>query len=465
MPRKFFPFAVFILAVLACAVPSTSIEPTAPPVDEVQTMVAGTLTASAPHDLPTATQPPPTEPAAATAVATDTPVPVSPTATLAPPSALCPLAIADGPTVLCLDGPNEFQIADAGSGNSVYRVAVSPDGGRVAFIAARPDTISELWVVNADGTNPRKLAGPEQLVGSDPTVANWPRAIQWQAGTHNLFFDTGFTPAGGPFGPGEYINSDLWVVNADTGSLSQMLTPGTGGFFSISPDGGWVAVSQPDSIDVIRADGATVRPDLIRFEPIITYSEYAYKPLVTWGADSTYFIVSIPSHDPLAADAGATLYAVGVDGASQTMTTITGTFLFDSFVKPSPDGQWVAYLRNTFDGTTNHTFLQMARTDGSAESGGEAPNGAQLHGWSPDSAWVAYSIPDSGLYVSNTIAVGQPLAEGVQAVKDVVWTNATTVLFTGSVNDHWGLRMTAVGGSLSDLAGPFTNAMVFDVRR
>ncbi|HKZ70895.1 MAG TPA: hypothetical protein VJ020_12490, partial [Anaerolineales bacterium] len=124
MPRKFFPFAVFILAVLACAVPSTSIEPTAPPVDEVQTMVAGTLTASAPHDLPTATQPPPTEPAAATAVATDTPVPVSPTATLAPPSALCPLAIADGPTVLCLDGPNEFQIADAGSGNSVYRVAV-----------------------------------------------------------------------------------------------------------------------------------------------------------------------------------------------------------------------------------------------------------------------------------------------------------------------------------------------------
>jgi len=311
MPRKFFPFAVFILAVLACAVPSTSIEPTAPPVDEVQTMVAGTLTASAPHDLPTATQPPPTEPAAATAVATDTPVPVSPTATLAPPSALCPLAIADGPTVLCLDGPNEFQIADAGSGNSVYRVAVSPDGGRVAFIAARPDTISELWVANADGTNPRKLAGPEQLVGSDPTVANWPRAIQWQAGTHNLFFDTGFTPAGGPFGPGEYINSDLWVVNADTGSLSQMLTPGTGGFFSISPDGGWVAVSQPDSIDVIRADGATVRPDLIRFEPIITYSEYAYKPLVTWGADSTYFIVSIPSHDPLAADAGATLFLEG----------------------------------------------------------------------------------------------------------------------------------------------------------
>jgi hypothetical protein len=465
MPRKFTPFIAAILSLLACATPGATIEPTVIPDDGVQTIVAATLTASAPHDLPTATPPPPTEPLPATAAPTDTPAPVPPTPTLPPPTATCLLALADGPTVLCHDGLNGIQIGDAGSGNSVYRVAVSPDGGLVAFIASRPDTVSELWVVNSDGTNPRKLAGPEQLVGSDPTVTNWPRTAQWQAGTHNLFFDTGFTPAGGPFGPGEYINSDLWVVNADTGSLSQMLTPGTAGVFSLSPDGAWVAVSQPDSIDVIGADGATVRPDLIRFEPIITYSEYAYKPLVTWGADSTYFIVSIPSHDPLAADAGATLYAVGVDGATQTMTTITGTFLFDAFVKPSPDGQWVAYLRITFDGTTNHTFLQVARTDGTAESGGEVPNGAQLHGWSPDSAWVAYSIPDSGLYVSNTIAVGQPLAEGVQAVKDVIWTNATTVLFTGAVNDHWGLRQTTVGGGLSDVAGPFTNGMVFDVRQ
>jgi hypothetical protein len=52
----------------------------------------------------------------------------------------------------------------------------------------------------------------------------------------------------------------------------------------------------------------------------------------------------------------------------------------------------------------------------------------------------------------------------VQVVKAVTWSDPTTVVFSGSVNDHWGLRQVTIGSSFGDLAGPFGNDLVFDVR-
>ncbi|MBM4422563.1 MAG: hypothetical protein FJ030_04115 [Chloroflexi bacterium] len=458
MNRQPLILAVLLMTALACSLPGLESAPTPPPLDAAQTAVAATLTASVPISEPGVTVAAPTEtPAPAI---TDTP-PTSP-----PPSAQCAVAVADGHTVLCQNGADQIQLADAGT-LSVNAVAVSSDGTLVAYLASQSDGGSqlwtELWVVNADGSNARKVAGPEQLPASDPAGVNWPRAIQWQAGTHNIFFDTGWTPVGGIQGPGEYINNDLWVVDADTGGLSQMLTPGTGGLFSVSPDGAWVAVSDPDSIGLISADGATTRPDVLAFQPIITYSEYQYKPQVTWGADGSYFIALIPSPDPMAADAGTTLFRVSVDGSTQRLDTLSGGFLFDPSVKPSPDGQWVAYLKNTFDGTNNHLFLQVARTDGSQDSGGETPLGTSLHSWSPDSLWVAYDVHDEGLYVAGFNGVGQLLAQQ-QVTISFEWTGANSAVFSGQLNGHWGVRAAQVGGASADVAGPFSEFVVFDAR-
>src|SRR5574341_1232459 len=449
MPLKSFPLLVLIASVVACALPGG---PTPPPIEAVQTSVAATLTAAVPPTVP---------------VPTDTPIPTVPvTLTPAPPSAACFFAVADFSTVLCVNGPDQFEIANTSALGTISDVAISPDGGLVAYTVALIDGTAELWVVNADGTNARKLVSKEQLPATQPDSVSWPRAIQWQAGTHTIFFDTGWTPTAGIGGPGEYMNSDLWWVNADTGELTQMLSAGTGGLFSVSPDGAWVAVSQPESIGLISADGSTVRSGVLTFPSIITYSEYAYKPQVTWSADGAFFTVPIPSADPMAADTSATVWQVRTDGSAQQLLTVPGNFVFGGAMKPSPDGQWVAYAVGASDGSGTFT-LNVAKTDGSGAGGSEAlgSGNVQMFGWSPDSLYFAYSFADQGLFAGTLNVNPQPLGEGVQNVKEVVWSDPTAVVFSGALNDHWGLRTAQVGGRLSDLAGPFSNTMVFDVRR
>lgn len=449
MQRKLLPLILLIASLLACALPGG---PTPPPIDVVQTSVAATLTAAVPPTVP---------------VPTVTPAPtLALTPTLAPPSAVCFVAVADFNTILCVNGPDQFEIANTSAIGTVSDVAISPDGGMVAYTVALIDGTAELWVVNSDGTNARKLVGMESLPATEPDSVSWPRTFQWQAGTHILFFDTGWTPAGGPFGPGEYINSDLWWVNADTGELTPMLSAGTAGYFSLSPDGNWIAVSQPESVSLISTDGATVLSDVITFPPIITYSEYAYKPEVTWSLDSSFFMVNIPSADPLAPDAGATIYRVGLDGTATQLVTLTGQFLFDHSLKISPDGGWVAYTKTVVNGANNEIYLNVARTDGTAESGGlvGVNLGVNLLGWSPDSARIAYNIAEDALYLANTIAVVGEI-HVVQAVKEFAWTSPTAAVFSGSLNGHWGLRQFTLGSGFADLAGPFSNTMAFDVRR
>src|SRR5512134_1560362 len=96
MQRKLLPLLLLLAGALACSlVPG---QPTPPPVEVVQTSVAATLTAAAP-----ATASVPTATAAPTAAVTPSP---------APPSATCAVVVADFNTVLCVNGPDQVEIAD-----------------------------------------------------------------------------------------------------------------------------------------------------------------------------------------------------------------------------------------------------------------------------------------------------------------------------------------------------------------
>jgi len=412
----------------------------------LQTAVAATLTASASVSNPgvTVSAPTPAGPA------TEAPAPPTAAPTLAPPTAVCFVAIADGSTVLCQNGPDQIEIANTSPVGTVSRVAVSPDGGLVAYTVAQIDGTAQLWAVNADGSNARKLVGKEQLPTSDPTFVSWPRVIQWQAGTHTLFFDTGWTPTGGIGGPGEYINADLWKVDADTGDLTQLLTPGSGGFFSVSPDGKWVAVSRPEDIRLISADGGTVRSGVLTFPAILTYSEYAYKPQVTWSNDGAFFSVFIPSPDPLDPLANATFFRVTTDGTAQALAAIGGNFVFGSLVGGfSPDGQ--RFIFDQIQGESH--YLNLVSFDNSQNWVIQQPAGiTAMLGWSPDSQRFAYAVLDQGIFVTGLDGAAQPLAQQ-QVTKDFVWTDATTAVFSGQLNGHWGVRTAQVGGAFADIAG------------
>jgi TolB protein len=129
--------------------------------------------------------------------------------------------------------------------------AWSPDGQRIAFVPlahspaeVRDPTKHGLWVMNADGSDARRLA-PKATSG-DPAWSPDGRRIAFRMFDGRLFGSAG--------------NSDLFVVNAD-GSGLRRLTHGAANvrWFAWSPDGRTIAFLRNREVHIVKADGSGER--------------------------------------------------------------------------------------------------------------------------------------------------------------------------------------------------------------
>jgi TolB protein len=134
--------------------------------------------------------------------------------------------------------------------------AWSPDGSQIAFMAQTPEGTQnyEIFVVNADGTDPRRLT-------ESPGDDGWPT---WSPGGTRILFssvrdDCSFSDAmdcktTGDIGP----YHTLYVMNAD-GSAQVRLTDAFGQISDWSPDGRYVVFEDfegRDGLSLIRSDGS-----------------------------------------------------------------------------------------------------------------------------------------------------------------------------------------------------------------
>ncbi|HET6347371.1 MAG TPA: hypothetical protein VFH51_20740, partial [Myxococcota bacterium] len=94
--------------------------------------------------------------------------------------------------------------------------AFSPDGTRLAWISQADDVKGDVWVMNADGSNKRRLTGAE-AADSGPT---------WGPDNRTIFFTS--RPAGSP-------TRRVERVDATDGARGVVLDPGWDA--SVSPDG------------------------------------------------------------------------------------------------------------------------------------------------------------------------------------------------------------------------------------
>ena len=128
--------------------------------------------------------------------------------------------------------------------------AWSPDGERIAFMGGGTSaTEYDIWVMDADGTNPVQLT-------DSPGPDGWPA---WSPDGTRIAFssvrdDCSFSDASdcrstGDIGP----HHDIWIVNADGSGLNRV-TSEFGQFVTWSPDGQYLLVSGYD-LYVIRPDG------------------------------------------------------------------------------------------------------------------------------------------------------------------------------------------------------------------
>jgi len=411
-------------------------------------MVAATLTAFAPtagEDTPAPLLSP-------------SPPAVAPTETSAP---ILRIAYTSGGEAWLLEGSTPpRQITHTGG---IQTVVISDDGRRVAYLRrGSVDAPAELRAVDRDGTNDISLLTPSQansLHALDGFLRIEPSDFGFIPGTHNLFFNTRAVAEG----PGLLKFNDLYALDTDSGHLSLVLSAEQGGDFSVSPDGSQVIIVQPSSISMANIDGTGLRPELVTFDPVLTYSEYQFYPRVVWASDSSAAGLVIPSSEPLAPDPSASVWRIpSHTGPAVRLSTIPGEFFFFGMgTQPllAPDLGRVAFARETT--TPNVYQLIIADADGSDEVVYDTGR-VFWQGWGPDSSHFVYGsdLPGS-LRLGQIGKAASPAEEGT----DVRWLGPTEYVFLSGSRGSWELRKSVVGGVAATLVTSTAEFFSYDFAR
>jgi hypothetical protein len=441
---------IVILAMTLVLAGCSQLPAATPSEASIATQVAATLTALAPAAHASTEVFPAASPVEPTLTE---PTSVAPTS---PP--IVRVAYTNGGNIWLVEGDAPpVQLTSSGCAESVW---ISSDGEKIVFTRRpAPDMPVEIRLVNRDGSGEMVIAASStwnDLYAHAGLLYNDLNMLAFLPGTHRLLLNT----RGIPEGPGSMKYDDLLMIDADTAALTTLLAPGSGGNFLISPDGQKAALTRPDSVSLITAEGAVVRAEAITFTPVITYSEYEYYPIGQWMPDSSAVGFAIPSSDPLATDASGTLWRLPADGGpAVNLATITGGFFFTqgSLSAISPDLKWVVFLRET--GTPNVRDLLLARLDGSGEIF-YATGGTSWSGWAPNSAHFAF-----GLGAPTNLQVGAPgspaasLATGTK----LRWANGTTFAYLSGSSGAWTLMRGSIGGPAVALASPAGEFVAYDL--
>ena len=129
----------------------------------------------------------------------------------------------------------------------------SPDGSRIAFSRQSPSGGSdyEIWVMDADGNNQRQLTDDDRW-GENPSWS--PDSTHIAFHSRIIVFDT----VENRFK--SLDDSEIFVVNADDGSIRQLADNAYGDYAPVwSPDGTRIAFQSYGGILLVDADGDNLR--------------------------------------------------------------------------------------------------------------------------------------------------------------------------------------------------------------
>jgi hypothetical protein len=382
------------------------------------------------------------------------------------------VAYSDGSRNLWLwsEGGNSIPLDQSGE---VTFSKISPDGSMVMFLRSQDYINYSLWVVNTNGSGSRELVSQTEFneILADPSIiglspadvefasAVAPYQMDWIPGEKNIAYNTSPKYEG----PGLMILNDLWKVNSQTGERTLLLNSGEGGNFYYSPDGQQIALVTYEDISLVKADISDRRDGVLKFKPVITYSEYQYYPTPLWSPDSSYLLVDVPPEDPMKQPPQPTsIYRIPEDGSQANLLTSIDTFFLEE-INFSPDTLKMAYLTQEGPAENNQQSLHIANIDGSADNIVETGN-LRFAGWSPDSSHFIMTMPDGGNpRIGQTGHSSQPILD-ISSAQNFQWIEADRFLFLGKNNQNWQLRLGSLDGTSEIIAdfGPISDVFGLD---
>ncbi|MGB7539932.1 MAG: hypothetical protein WBM17_15420 [Anaerolineales bacterium] len=381
----------------------------------------------------------------------------TPTQTLMPTAALPHLRVAfiSGGSPWLVAPPAPAYALSASTG--VDSVDISDDGQMVAYVRhtsfGQP---GELRVVNYDGSGDRSLLTSAQVGALETAEAGqWIELFQvkWIPGTHNLLINTKVQYDG----PGLGRSDDLFLINAETGTMTTIFTAGNGGEIWPSPNGAKMVISGSTSLSLANIDGTGVIPNVVTFPAIITYSEYMYYPEPVWAADSSQFGVIIASADPLAAVTSGAIWLVNAStGAASLASTLNGNFFFPHAVL-SPTLDHVGYVVTTADPAVKESHVSTL--DGSFGLTLASGN-TGVDTFSPNGQYFSYYVGSGTADWIGSLGGGTFLVPG--GAMRLQWYNNTGFIYASGTVAAWTLKMgdTSMGSSI--IATPAGGNTAFD---
>jgi hypothetical protein len=335
------------------------------------------------------------------------------------------------------------------------QVKVSGDGAVVAFQRG-----NDLWAVNNDGSEERKLLSLEGLAAIEPADPGLGvNRLEWVPGTHTLAFNTRLSLAFGLV-----LNDDL--IDVDTLERITLLPAGEGGEFFFSPDGSRIAIVTPGEISLVDADGGQ-RERVLTYTPVNTGSEYRFYARPFWSPDGNALRVAIPPADPFAQSAQRTsIWHIPTNGSpARLVTSIEAAPLLSSdSIAFSSDLEYVAYARiRQPEGASlaeAEPRLEVQRlADGDRQG---YPHTGDFVRWAPDSLRFAFIAGryEPRLYIGQWSGPTVPGAVNAGTdVFDVRWVDTEHYLFVarskaqrGPAQDGWDLVLADIHGSSTILA-------------
>lgn len=431
---------MLLIAALACNLPGSPVathapSPTAPPT--ATRARAATLIPASPTPLPPSPTP------------TDTQTPT--------PTPLLHLVYVDGGNAWYSDGLGAArQLTRSGL---VSQAWVTDDGMLAALLLrdAESDT-AELQVIRTDGADLLTLLRADdfdRLHPLDGALHITPSQLGLIPRSHTLLFNNRAVFEG----PGLAKFDDLFSLDLDTGELTPLLPPGSGGDFWFSPDGERLALVRPDSLGLVRSDGGEPQLRAFRYPPVITYSEHAFYPMPVWSPDSSLVQMIIPSEDPFASRSEGEIWRIPVSGGPpQFVRQLNGDFFRPQALAPliSPNLAWLAFRR------PGATFGESQLVIASMLDGGDQvyDRGViQWAGWGPDSLHFVYTKDgETALQLGRLGAEPQLLAEGTR----LRWLDAHRYLYLLGTPGEWSIVLAEAEGREQPLAFPTGDSVTFD---